>query len=170
MNPITVQQVKKLILKTLERRHAVTDRDLAQIPEIAAMAKDQLPKLLDEMVDNKDIMFLEFLNDDKPGTVHTIYFPNGTAVFEPGLSIKHKVLPDVVHDFFMNMMKRGVIEQEFFDALDREGKINWYQAIHAFVQTVGSVPRKLNREETNNILKRLVVEGKVTLRREDHIE
>jgi hypothetical protein len=164
MNPITIAQVKRLILKTLERRNAVTERDLLQIPELRQLGKDKLPEILKGMVDSKDIMFLEFVHEDLPGTVHTLYFPIVTVVFEPGLTIKDRVIPDHIETFFQKMMARKVLEKEFVDGLNREGKIEYYEALHKYVQGGG----KLDAKTARTLLERLVIEGKVTLRA-DHL-
>jgi hypothetical protein len=164
MNKEFLRQAKSIIIKTLERRNAVTERELLDIPEMAKLAKEKgLKPLLAELIENKDIMFLEFAHEDRPGTVHTIYFPNGTMIYEPGLSIASRITPDDVQDFFENMLKRGIVEQEFVDALDREGKITYYDAIQAHVQSAGIPARKLDKPTTARILERLVIEGKVAL-------
>lgn len=170
MNAQFILQAKRLIIKTVERRNAVTERELLDIPEMAKLAKDkELKPMLAELCENKDIMFLEFVHEDKPGTVHTIYFPNGTVVYEPGLSVASRVMPDDIQDFFENMLRRSLVEQEFIDALDRNDKITYYEAIQAHIQAAGIPARKLDKPTTAKILESLVSEGKVTLIGRDNL-
>lgn len=165
MRPTTRQNVKRLILKTLSRRNAVTERELLQIPEIRQMAKDEFPQVVKELVDGGEIMFMEFVHEDLPGTVHTLYFPARTVVYEPGLSVKDRILPDNVYEFMQKMLAKQVLEPEFVDGLTREGKIEYYEALCKHVQESGT---KLDAATARRILERLVIEGKVTLRA-DHL-
>jgi hypothetical protein len=161
MNEIHLANVKKLICKTLGRRYAVTEDDLLQIPQVreqlGAPVEQNFYKVIAEMVRDKEIMFMEFTHADLPNTVRTIYLPVGTVVYEPGLSVKERFLPDAVDDFYRYLFKKDFLDKEFFEELSHSGKITLYEEVRKLPNET------INKQTVLQLLKKLVNEGKVTL-------
>lgn len=166
MNSIHLANVKKLIRKTLERRNVVSEKDLQQIPEIREQVGDNFQVVISEMVDEGQIMFMEFIHEDLPGTIHTIYFPVGTVVYEPGLSVKGRFLPDHVDEFYQRLLSKNILEKEFFDGLDYSDRMTYYEAMLDYCKDEGISFRKLDRPIIYKILQALMLKGKVIVRHE----
>lgn len=166
MNEMHKSNVKKLLLKTLERRHACTEVELSQIPEIKEQAGDCLQLVLSELVDNKQILFTEFVHEDLPGTIHTIYFPLGTIIYEPCLSVKGRFLPDEVESFYQRLLSKNVLEKELFDDLDYSGKMTYYLALQKYCREQNLPFRKLDRSTIYKVLEGLVSQRKVRITNE----
>lgn len=156
MNEMHKANVKKLLLKTLERRHACTETELSQIPEIKEQAGDNFQLVLSELVADKQVIFMEFAHEDLPGTIRTIYFPVGTIIYEPCLSVKGRFLPDDVETFYERLLSKNILEKELFDGLDYSGKMKYYLAMQKHCREQNLSFRKLDRSSIYKILQDLV--------------
>lgn len=163
MNPLHLANVKKLIQKTLQRRNVVSEKDLAQIPEIREQVGDKLSDVLSELVADGQIMFMEFAHESLPGTIHTIYFPIGTIVYEPGLSIKGRFLPDHIEEFYQRLLSKDILEKEFFDGMNYSDRMTYYDAMQEYCRENNMSFRKLDRPIIYKILQGLISKRKIVI-------
>lgn len=152
MNPTHLDLAKKQICKLLERRYAITDDELARIPEVKEQIGEHLPNVIKELLAEERILFIEFSNERLPGTLRTIYFPAGTVIYEPGLSLKGRWLPDHVELFYKKLISKGILEIEFFEEMDYAKQIKFYDAVKGYCRKNQLVLRKITRSELYSIL------------------
>lgn len=164
MNEMHAANLKKLICKTVRRRYACSEKDLLQLSDIRnGENRDFFESLMQELIAEGKIVFMEFVNEDLPGTIRTIYFPAGTVFYEPGLSMKGRFLPDDVEKFYRKLISKGILEKEFFDDLDYSGKITYCDAILAYCYEQKITIGKLDRTTVVKILTTLVSKKKIVL-------
>lgn len=152
MNPTHLDLAKKQICKLLERRYAITEDELARIPEVKEQIGEYLPDVIKELLSEERILFVEFSNDKLPGTLRTIYFPAGTVIYEPGLSLKGRWLPDHVELFYKKLISKGLLEIEFFEEMDHIQQIKFYDAVKDYCRKNQLVLRKITQPVLYRIL------------------
>lgn len=152
MNPTHKQSAKKQICKLLERRSAIPDDELARIPEVKEQIGDHLPEVIEELLAENKILFIEFANAQAPSTIRTIYFPADTVIYEPGLSLKGRWLPDHVEAFYRKIITRGLFEIDFFEEMTLEKKMLFFDAVRDYCRKNQLVMRKITQAELYKIL------------------
>jgi hypothetical protein len=153
MAAVTRQDAKELFIKTLEVRGCCTDKELLSLPEfhIGAHTHD-LERILDELVDAYEIIAVEFQSETSLD-IRTVYFPLGICVYEPGLRVKNKVLPNHVAQGLETLKKEGFVNDDMLEGVPRRKLIEFYDAILKYI--VDNKEKKLTAKRAHKILKKV---------------